>query len=299
MDSPAVAVPVSEDAELPEGVRKEMLSEPTDSARPSAGDEVHIHFRGWLPDGKEFQNTRRQAGDFHFSLGNGEINKGLDLGIATMCKGERAKFILSPEFAYGDGVPGKIPPQATLTFEVELLWWRRKDALTPDGGVVKVVQVEGTGCKKPYPGWTVRLRYAGFIDGVEYARSSNDGVQANVSGPKNPLELPPRTWQLLLQSMSQHEKAVATLTPLYACGTDSAFGSRVQSHSTVTIELELLDVFEVKDCSLFQRCGEKNFPQVLKRQQLDGDAGKKPNNLSQVTALVNGALAGTPCATVF
>ena len=293
MEPSVPAVPVAEDAGLPEGVWKETLSEPTDCiARPRAGDEVHIHFRGFLPDGTEFHNTYLQSGDFQFTLGEGEINRGLDLGIATMCKGERAKFTVDPEFAYGDGVPGKIPPQATLTFEVELLWWRRTNSLTFDGGVVKVVQVEGTGFKKPYPGWTIKLRYAGYVAGAEFTRSPADGVEANVSGP-NPLELPEKTWQLVVTSMSQHEKATVTLTPQYGYDDSSAFDSKVPRNSMVTLELELLDVFLVKDCGLFQRCGEKNFPRLMKRQQMDGDASHKPNNLSQISAVVNGTLAGT------
>ena len=287
MESPEV-VPLAED-DLPEGVQKELLSEVADSvAKPRAGDEVHIHFKGWLPDGTEFHNTRRQSGDFHFTLGQGEINKGLDLGIATMCKGELARFTVSPDFAYGDGVPGKIPPQATLTFEVELLWWKRKHALTSDGGVLKEVQVEGTGCRKPYPGWTVKLRYAGYANGAEFARSSENGVEAEVSG-ENPLKLPQGTWQLLLTSMSQHEIATATLLPQYAYGADAMFDSKVPGNSTITLEFELLDVFLVTDCSLLQRYGEKHFPRVMKRQQLAGDGTKTPNNLSEIKALVNGS----------
>ena len=296
MEAPEVAVPVAEDPELPElpeGVRKEVLSEPTQNyLRPTAGDEVHIHFRGWLPDGTEFHNTRSKPGDFDFTLGEGEINKGLDLGIATMCKGERAKFTLSPELAYGEGIPGKIPPHAVLTFEVELLWWRRKNALTPDGGVVKVVQVEGDGCKKPFPGCIVKIRYTGYANGIEFAASSDDGVEAEVTG-LNALKLPQRTWQIVLASMSRHEHAVVTLTPPYAYGADAMFDSKVPGNSTVRIDMQLLDVFLVSDCSLFQRCGERHFPRVTKTQMSDGDAtGTKPNNLSQVTALVNGTLSG-------
>ncbi|CAJ1351571.1 unnamed protein product, partial [Effrenium voratum] len=69
--------------ELPEGVLKEILEPGTGVERPRAGDEVQIAFKGFLPDGKEFHRSE----DFHFKLGQGEVNKGLDLGLATMAKG--------------------------------------------------------------------------------------------------------------------------------------------------------------------------------------------------------------------
>merc|ERR1712190_708901 len=61
-----------------------------------------------------------------------------DIGVATMKKGELAKFILAPEFAYGDsGSPPKIPEKSTLVFEVELISWTSKDDLFGDEGVIK------------------------------------------------------------------------------------------------------------------------------------------------------------------
>merc|ERR1712032_940375 len=78
------------------------------------------------------------------------MGKGWDLGVATMKQGELAKFILKPEYAYGtEGSPPKIPADATLVFEVELLSWVSKDDLFQDGGVIKAEVKEGSGWKKP------------------------------------------------------------------------------------------------------------------------------------------------------
>lgn len=58
---------------------------------------------------------------FQFSLGKAEVIKGWDLGVATMCRGERAVFTIRADYAYGkSGKQPQIPPNATLLFEVEL-----------------------------------------------------------------------------------------------------------------------------------------------------------------------------------
>lgn len=62
-----------------------------------------------------------------------------------MKKGEVAKITCSPEYAYGEaGSPPKIPPNATLNFEVELLRWEGED-ISPDrdGSILKSIIVEG------------------------------------------------------------------------------------------------------------------------------------------------------------
>eukprot|EP00913_Durusdinium_trenchii_P008394 g7885.t1 len=67
-----------------------------------------------------------------------------------MKKGEVAKFTLAPDFAYGEeGSPPKIPPKATLVFEVELLGWVSKDDLFGDEGAIKTQLKEGSGWRTP------------------------------------------------------------------------------------------------------------------------------------------------------
>ena len=59
-----------------------------------------------------------------FTLGQGQVIKGWDRGVATMRKGEKAMLTCRADYAYGDaGSPPKIPGGATLCFEVELLSW--------------------------------------------------------------------------------------------------------------------------------------------------------------------------------
>merc|ERR1719408_612919 len=96
---------------LPEGVKKEILKEGDGWKTPKKGDEVTVHYVGTLQsDGSEFDSSRGRDEPFVFTLGKGEVIKGWDVGVATMLKGETAKFTLSPEYGYGEhGSPPKIP----------------------------------------------------------------------------------------------------------------------------------------------------------------------------------------------
>ena len=102
------------------GVKKKILVEGT-GENPSENLEVQVYYLGKLQsDGKVFDQTR-SGNPFRFILGEGSVIKGWDLGVKTMKKGEKAEFILAPEYAYGDRGVSEIPANATLNFEIELL----------------------------------------------------------------------------------------------------------------------------------------------------------------------------------
>jgi FKBP-type peptidyl-prolyl cis-trans isomerase FkpA len=89
-------------------------------ASPKASDTVKVHYRGTLPDGKEFDSSYKRGEPIEFPLNR--VIPCWTEGVQRMKVGGKAKLTCPPQIAYGaNGAGGVIPPNATLLFEVELL----------------------------------------------------------------------------------------------------------------------------------------------------------------------------------
>ena len=89
---------------------------------PHDGQTVVVHFTGWLDDGTKFDSTRDRKKAFGFVLGSGQVIKGWEEGVRRCASAASAAWWSRRRSATARaGVPGLVPPNATLTFDVELL----------------------------------------------------------------------------------------------------------------------------------------------------------------------------------
>ncbi len=94
---------------------------PGSGPSPRAGQTVIVHYTGRLTDGTVFDASRDHGNVFKFRLGQGEVIKGWDEGVATMKAGGVRRLVVPPDLGYGSRGSGKIPPDSTLVFDIELL----------------------------------------------------------------------------------------------------------------------------------------------------------------------------------
>ncbi|KAM7414489.1 hypothetical protein PAMA_019350 [Pampus argenteus] len=179
------------------------------------GDKVFVHYVGTLLDGTVFDSSRDRGDMFSFELGKGQVIKAWDIGVATMKVGELCQLICKPECAYGSaGSPPKIPPDATLIFEVELFDFQGEDLTeNEDGGIIRRIITKGQGYSKPNEGASVEVTVEGTCEG----RVFDERELKFEIGDGETLGLPFGVEKAIM-AMEQGEEALIHIKPKYGFG---------------------------------------------------------------------------------
>ena len=107
--------------ETPSGLRYKVLQS-GEGKKAEKGATVSVHYKGQLLDGTVFDSSYKRKQPIDFTLGAGQVISGWDEGIQLLKVGDKARFVIPSNLAYGEnGAGGVIPPNATLIFDVELV----------------------------------------------------------------------------------------------------------------------------------------------------------------------------------
>ncbi len=90
-------------------------------AEATNGATVIVNYTGTLTNGTKFDSSYDHGQPFSFTLGQGQVIKGWDLGVLGMKVGGKRQLIIPPDLAYGAQAVGPIPANSTLQFEIELV----------------------------------------------------------------------------------------------------------------------------------------------------------------------------------
>lgn len=107
--------------ETESGLRYKVIQK-GDGVQPEKGQTVAVHYKGMFSDGGVFDDSYKRGAPIEFPVGMGNVIPGWDEGILLLKKGDKARFVIPSQLAYGEaGAGGVIPPNATLVFDVELM----------------------------------------------------------------------------------------------------------------------------------------------------------------------------------
>lgn len=245
------------------GVLKVLKREGTGTELPMTGDKVFVHYVGTLLDGTHFDSSRDRGEKFSFELGKGQVIKAWDIGVATMKVGELCQLICKPEYAYGSaGSPPKIPPNATLMFEVELFDFHGEDLTEDeDEGIIRRIITRGQPYSKPNEGATVEVTVEGTLDGhVFYERELKFEI-----GDGESFDLPPGVEKGIM-AMEQGEEALFIIKPKYGFG--NAGNEKLGVPGGATLQYKItLTTFEKPKESWEMNTSEKLEQSVLVKEK--------------------------------
>ncbi|XP_060135002.1 peptidyl-prolyl cis-trans isomerase FKBP4 [Zootoca vivipara] len=246
------------------GVLKIIKKEGIGTESPMIGDKVTVHYSGWLLDGTKFDSSRDRKDKFSFDFGKGEVIKAWDITVGTMKVGELCQITCKPEYAYGSaGSPPKIPPNATLIFEIELFEFKGKDLTDDeDGGIIRRIRKKGEGYSKPNEGAMVEIE----VEGRHGDRLFDKRELRFEVGEGENYDLPPGV-DKALQKMDKLEESVVYLKPSYG------FGSAGKPKFQIPPDAELQYEIKLKSFEKAKESWEMNTSEKLEQGSIAKEKG--------------------------
>jgi len=217
MEAPRdVSAPPADAVTETSGLSSRVIAAGSGTGTPEAADTVTVHYSGWTTDGKLFDSSVKRGQPASFPLSG--VIKGWTEGLQLMVEGEKRRFWIPEDLAYGKGGGGR--PGAKLVFDVELLKIQSMpkapadvaappaDAETSASGLASKILIAGAGSRHPKASDTVEVHYSGWTTDGELFDSSvvrgepikfplgqvipgwTEGVQLMVEGEKRRFWIP-------------------------------------------------------------------------------------------------------------
>jgi len=218
--------------------------------KANVGDKVTVHYTGKLTNDTVFDSSIPRGQPFKFNLGQGQVIKGWDEGIAYLHVGDKARLTIPANLGYGERATGKIPANSTLIFDVELLDTQEpvnivaydvkgKDTVKTASGLQYImVQKNPTGVKAE-AGKSVKVHYTGYLlDGKKFDSSVERG---------EPIEFPLgkgnviKGWDEGIALLHTGEKARLVIPYELAYG-EQGYPGAIPPKATLIFDVELVEV---------------------------------------------------------
>lgn len=195
------------------GLASKVLQAGTGTEKPIPADTVSVHYTGWTTDGRMFDSSTVRGEPAQFPLNR--VIKGWTEGLQLMVQGEKRRFWIPAELAYGNVPAREGAPAGMLVFDVELLGIQKapvapadvaaapKDAKKTPSGLAYKALTKGTGTRHPAASDQVSVHYSGWTtDGRMFDSSVMRGRPATF-----PLSGVIKGWTEGVQLMVEGEKA--------------------------------------------------------------------------------------------
>ncbi len=217
-----------------------------------AGDNVYVHFTGWLPDGTIYTSTRNIGDARRFTAGAGETFEGMDSALMMMPEGARCRFVIPYQLAFGnEGFGNRIPTRTDVTLDIEMVRISRqisiskwdatgRDTLATPSGLRYIVFSTGSGNL---------IRHDNIVTAHYSAYISNDKLVDSSVKRETPIRYPVGAgfvidgWEegsLLMRKGGRYQ----LLVPSWLAYGNEGLPPDVPANADMIFDIEILDVME-------------------------------------------------------